>query len=99
MPRLAVREVCPSSRVFRSDGQRLRNAIEQTWNDHEPLEIDFEHETIASLSFLDEGIATLFVDHDADVIRRRLRVVGLTDADRRELNRLVAKRRAERSAA
>jgi hypothetical protein len=99
MPRLVVRDVCPESRLFRRDGARLRAAIENTWSEAEPVEVDFEGQTIASISFLDEGIATLFVDHDAEVIRQRLRIVGLTDPDRKELNRLVAKRRAERRAA
>lgn len=99
MARLSVRSVCPESRVFRGDGTRLRSAIEAAWSDAETLEIDFEGETIASISFLDGGIATLFVDYDAEVIRRRLRVVNITEGDRRTLNELVAKRRAERAAA
>ncbi len=99
MLRLRVREVCPDSRVFRLDGARLRAAIEATWGDDTPVEVDFEGETIASLSFLDEAIASLFVDHDAELIRARLRLTGLTEPDRGQLNRLVANRRAERSAA
>ena len=89
MLRLRVREVCPDSRVFRLDGARLRAAIEATWGDDTPVEVDFEGETIASL----------FVDHDAELIRARLRLTGLTEPDRGQLNRLVANRRAERSAA
>lgn len=99
MSQLRVRDVCPDSRLFRHDGARLRAAIEASWSDAEPVQVDFEGETIASLSFLDEGVATLFVDHDAALIRRRLQLVGLTEPDREELNRLVAKRRGERPAA
>lgn len=93
--RLVVQDVCPS-RVSRADGARLRAAILGAWNGHEVVEVDFQQETIASISFLDEGIAALFLDYDAEEIRQRLRVVGLVEGDRRELNRLVAKRRAER---
>lgn len=93
--RLVVQEICPS-RVSRPDGARLRAAILSAWSGQDVVEVDFQHETIASISFLDEGIAALFLDHDAEEIRRRLRVVGLVEGDRRELNRLVAKRRAER---
>lgn len=99
MLRLRVREVCPDSRVFRPDGAKLRAAIESAWGSEEEVEVDFDGETIASISFLDEGIAALFVDYDADVIRRRLRLEGLAEADRKELNRLVARRRSERVAA
>ncbi len=97
--RLFVRRVCPDSRVFRPDGERLRDAIVGAWRDHESVEVDFEGETIASISFLDEAVAVLFVDHDAEVIRRRLQLTGLTDGDRRELNVLVSKRRSQRVAA
>lgn len=93
--RLVVQDVC-SSRVSRADGARLRAAILDAWNGHEVVEVDFLQETIASISFLDEGVAALFLDYDAEEIRRRLRVVGLVEGDRRELNRLVAKRRAKR---
>lgn len=99
MQRLLLRQVCPDSRVFRADGQRLRAAIEAAWSDEEPLEVDFEDQTIASISFLDESVATLFVDYDAELIRRRLKLVGLTQGDRDQLNALVAKRRAARTAA
>lgn len=99
MPHLHVHDVCPSSRVFRADGRVLREAIEKAWNDREPLELDFGNTTIASISFLDEGVASLFVDYDADVIRFRLKIVGLMEDDRRQLNALVAKRRAQRTAA
>lgn len=96
---LRVREICPESRVFRADGLRLRQAIEAAWNDQGPLQVDFENETIASISFLDEGIASLFVDYDTDLIRARLALTGLTEPDRRELNSLVTKRRGQRTAA
>lgn len=97
--RLTLRTICPDSRIFRPDGERLRHAIEQACAQAEVVEVDFEGETIASVSFLDEAVAVLFVDHDAEVIRRRLKLTGLTEGDRRELNTLVAKRRAQRTAA
>jgi hypothetical protein len=97
MRRLRLQAICPDSRVFRADGQRLRDAIEAAWTHAEPLEVDFEHETLASIAFLDQGIATLFVDHDAELIRRRLHLLGLAEGDRQQLNSLVARRRAERA--
>lgn len=95
--RLRVRDICPDSRMFRDDGERLRAAIEARW-DAEPVELDFESEPIASISFFDEGIATLFVDHDAETIRARLSVTGLLDGDRGLLNELVQRRRRQRAA-
>lgn len=99
MPTLRVREICPESRMYRRDGERLRAAIQASWDEPGGVELDFEQEPIRSISFLDEGIAVLFVEHDAESIRQRLRVTNMVEDDRRELNRLVAKRRAEYAAA
>lgn len=99
MRNLRVRDVCPESRVFRVDGERLRAAIESAWSSESPVELDFDNELIASISFLDEGVATLFVDYDAEAIRERLRITNLTASDRKMLNELVAKRRGQRTAA
>ena len=99
MASLRVQDVCPTSRVLRADGRVLREAIEKLWNDSELLELDFGGLTIASISFLDEGVASLFVDYDAEVIRRRLKIVGIAEDDRKQLNSLVARRRAQRTAA
>ena len=82
-----------------ADGERLRAAFESAWSKETPVELDFESELIASISFLDEGVATLFVDYDAEAIRERLRITNLTPSDRRMLNELVAKRRGQRTAA
>lgn len=97
MLNLKIREICPDSRMFRADGQRLRKAIECSWNDAGPIVIDFEGEIIASIAFLDEGIATLFVDYESELIRRRLQIVGMTEGDRHQLNILVSRRRTENS--
>lgn len=99
MRHLRVGDVCPESRVFRVDGQHLRAAIESAWAEDSPVELDFDNELIASISFLDEGIAALFVDYDAEGIRERLHITNLTASDRKMLNELVAKRRAQRTAA
>lgn len=63
------------------------------------MEVDFDHEMIASTSFLDEGIAHLFLMFEPEVIREQLRLVNLDEGDRRELNTLVAMRRSQRDAA
>ena len=99
MPRLIVQEVCPFTRVFRDDGAKLREAIVANWSEVDPVEVDFDHEMIASTSFLDEGIAQLFLMFEPEVIRQQLRLVNLDEGDRRELNTLVALRRSQRDAA
>jgi hypothetical protein len=95
MGRLLVREVCPSQ-VFRTDGAKLRAAIEATWSDSEPLEVDFDGLRIASASFFDESFGMLASGHPLATVRRRLRPVGLTSSDRELLNAIVSRRARER---
>ena len=57
--RITITQVCGPSVISRSNGARMREEIELRWSDAEPLEIDFERISIASISFLDEAIAIL----------------------------------------
>jgi hypothetical protein len=93
---ITVMEICGPSRIYRSDGVKLREAIEQRWSDAEPLEVDFENVTVASISFLDEGIAILALEHPLDVLKRRLKLLNLRDADRRLLNVQLVSRSKQR---
>jgi hypothetical protein len=96
--RIRLTEVCPHSRVFRADGERLRRAIEDHWTDDAVLEVDFENRRVSSVSFLDEAIAVLFIHHLPDVVTKRLRPINLTATDRATLNRQIALRLQERAA-
>src|SRR4051812_21851677 len=94
--RITLTEVCGPSRIYRSDGLKLREAIERRWSDAEPLEIDFENVTVASISFLDEAIAVLALGQPVDVLKRRLKLVNLRDPDRRLLNAQIVSRARQR---
>jgi len=94
--RITITEICGASRISRADGLKLRKAIEQRWSDRGPLEVDFENVRIASLSFLDEAIALLALDHPVDVLKSRLKLLNLRDADRRLLNSRIMSRARER---
>lgn len=96
MSRISVREVCGESLVFRKDGERLRSAIEQRWNGAEPIEIDLENVSIASVSFFDEALGVLALRHPLDIIKRKVRLLNITDADRKLLNSIVGTRSRER---
>ena len=90
--RITITQICGPSVVFRSDGAKLREEIVRRWSDAEPLEIDFENISIASISFLDEAIAMLALDHPVDLLKRRLKLVNLLDPDRRLLNKQILAR-------
>lgn len=95
MPTLNVVESCGTNRVSREHGRALRTKIEELWSADSPLVIDFGNVRIASVSFLDEGIAVLAQSHSLDEIRRRLRVVNINPGDRRLLNELLLARARE----
>jgi hypothetical protein len=97
MPRIDVTTVCASSRISREDGQRLRMEIEKHWDDPGLITVDFGNVTIASLSFLDEGLGVLALTHSLDEIRKRIRVENIKQPDRAVLNRLMASRADERT--
>src|SRR5580700_2234 len=96
--RITITQVCGPSVVFRSDGVKLREEIVRRWSDAEPLEIDFENISIASISFLDEAIAVLALEHPVDVLKRRLKLVNIFDADRRLLNAQILSNARQRAA-
>lgn len=98
MSRLVVSDVCGPSRVTREDGALLRTAIVAVWDDAEAVEIDFGGVAIASVAFFDEALALLALDHPVPEITRRIRLVGVTDPDRRLLNSLLQNRQQERLA-
>lgn len=92
MARLVVADVCGQAKVTREDGARLREAIVAAWRDG-PVEVDFGGVPIASVSFLDEAIVRLTLDHSVAEVVRRIRPVQLTDPDRRLLNKLLQARK------
>lgn len=93
--RLRVADICPESRVYRPDGEKVRREIERLWRDDTMLEVDFEGLRVSSVSFLDEAIAVLFLDHSPDLVRRRLRPINLRPTDRGTLNRQIELRLRE----
>lgn len=98
MSSISVVEACGDSRVFREDGEKLRRRIKELWSDLEPVDVDFGHVVIASVSFFDEAIAVLALQYPLDVIKRRVKVLNITEPDRRLLNTLVVSRNRERIA-
>lgn len=97
MKRIGISSLSGTSRVSREDGRQLREGIELQWLTEDVIELDFENIRIASVSFLDEGIAILALRHTLDEIRRKLRFVNMKDLDRRLVEQLLEARSRERS--
>jgi STAS-like domain of unknown function (DUF4325) len=96
MPRIQIAELSHGSNVTRADGAVLRTAIEQLWNDAEPVILDFQALRIASVSFFDEGVGVLAKAYGREVIAKRLRVENIDPSDRKLLNEIVSSRARER---
>ena len=98
MARIGIATYCMSSRVTRGDGAHLRRAIEEHWDDDEPLVLDFSGVRIASVSFFDESLGLLAKAHPIPELQRKIKVVNIDPADRALLNQIVVAREKERRA-
>lgn len=73
--------------------------IVANWNSGETIELDFEGVRIASVSFFDESVGLLALEHPPSEISARIRVVNIDPADRFLLNKVVSDRIHEREEA
>jgi hypothetical protein len=97
MATLVISAICGPSRVFRADGEKLRRAIHAEWSRGEGAVVDFENARIASVSFLDEGIAVLALSVPLTELKKKLELRNISDDDRQLLNRLLTTRSQERA--
>jgi hypothetical protein len=98
MAKIRIAEFCKGSHVTRGDGAHLRKAIEEYWDDAEPLILDFSGVRIASVSFFDESLGLLAKKRPLDEIKKRVRVENIDEGDRALLNRIVLSRAKEGAA-
>ncbi len=91
-----IESYCRTKRVSRGDGAHVRRAIEEHWNDAEPLVLDFDGVRIASVSFFDEALGLLARKHELEILTQHVKVENIDPADRTLLNRIVLARAKER---
>lgn len=96
MARLLISEFCHAKHVTRGDGAHLRRAIEERWDEAEPLILDFSGLRIASVSFFDESLGLLAKAHPLPELTRRVQVENIDPSDRSLLNSIVLARTRER---
>ena len=95
MTHLRVGEICGSRKVTRDDGAVIHDLITKAWSE-ECIEVDFENIPIASVSFLDQAIGILALDHDLVEVRRKVRLKNMHSFDERLVNDILTSRAAER---
>ncbi len=76
--------------VTREDGEKLRNKIDAAWLLGVMPVLDFGNDRVASIGFLDEGIAVLAKGGDNPL--DKIEIVNMTGADLKLLKDLVSKR-------
>jgi len=96
MSRLEIASFCKANRLSRSDGARVRRAIEGSLEAGDVIELDFANVRIASVSSFDEAIGPLAREHSLDEIKRAIKLARIDPAERRLLNRIVLSRAKER---
>ncbi|MCB2211849.1 STAS-like domain-containing protein [bacterium] len=94
--RMIVQQEVGSSLSSREEGKRLRESILAVLHDHDFVELDFESELVASVSFLDEALARLVEDLPTSDLKKRVRLLNFTEQDRQLLNMLTAARLREK---
>lgn len=92
---LNIDEFCGAERVSRNDGARLRAEIERLWESCRVIVLDFAGLRIASVSFLDEGIALLALKMPLPDLNEALQIQNITEQDNRLLNVLLESRSAQ----
>jgi hypothetical protein len=94
---LNIAEIFNGSPVTREDGARIRHAIEEHWEDPEPVTLDFGDGRIASISFFDESLGLLAESHSLEDLRSRVRIERILESDRALLNRILNDRARKRA--
>lgn len=92
---LRIGEICGPRRVTRDDGAVIHELIVKHWGE-ESIEVDFENIPIASVSFLDQAIGILALEHDVVEIRRKLHLKNMNSFDERLVNDILISRAAQK---
>ncbi|MDP8239360.1 MAG: STAS-like domain-containing protein [Candidatus Hatepunaea meridiana] len=78
--------------MSREEGAIVRSLILQLWNQCENIVLDFKDVTFASISFLDEAIAKIFLDKPSNEVFAKLKIVEITETKRNFLISMASSR-------
>jgi len=95
---MIIPEIFKSDFVSREAGERLRILLSESITSKRHTEVDFAHQVIASTSFLDEGLAKLYLDFSDTEISAYVSLLNMNTFDADLLHRLKTYRRKERRA-
>ena len=73
-------------------GQRLRSFLEDNWSKTDKIEIDFNQNKIASISFFDEVFGKLVFKYAPAELKNKLVLKNIDDFDKELLNSVISDR-------
>ncbi len=89
--RISVQEVCGADRLTGTNGIRVHKLILSLWGTSKTVEVDFA-KVLPSPTFLEEAIGELTGQFTKAEIVSKLRLTGLSAADKKILNGIVVNR-------
>lgn len=89
MKRINIKRAFQEDYISRIAGEKLRRLIIESFQNQEPLALDFSGVVIASTSFFDEGIAKLALEGwDGQRLRKWVQMEGLNPRDQKVLKKV-----------
>ena len=89
--KISVLAVCGTAALAAADGKKLHKLILNRWGMSKTVEVDFAG-ALVSAPFLDEAIGQLILQFKKPDIVAKLKLTGLSPADKTVLNGIVVNR-------
>lgn len=89
--KISVREVCGEAPLTGTNGIKVHKLILENWLTSKTVEVDFAR-VLPSPTFLDEAIGRLIGQFTKAAIVEKLKITGLSPADKKILNGIVVNR-------
>lgn len=89
--KISVREVCGGAPLTGTNGIKVHKLIVESWLASKTVEVDFA-KVLPTPTFLDEAIGRLIGQFTKAAIVEKLKITGLSPADKKILNGIVVNR-------
>lgn len=90
--KIDIKEFCGKNIVTRDDGEKVRDVIENQWNNADKIKINFGNILVASVSFFDEIFGRLVLKYSRSELTKKIFVENIQDYDRALLNDILRSR-------
>lgn len=66
-----IKEICGNQTVTRDEGKKIFDLISLNWESADRIHIDFGGILVASVSFLDEAIGRIALQHSKEMLQKK----------------------------